>query len=275
MLPEVVDKMPWTDDFTVDHHGRTVSLKDRSDGKDTSAACTNAFTALVQRCIDQDTFSSIHGDHSEPFAILGAKYPVQIERFASSLFGITSRGAHLTAHTRGSEGMKIWVPRRNPNLKTYPNMLDTTVAGGVPADESPFDNMVREADEEASLPAELVRQNVRSVGCLTYIGLTGTGYGVEEAGLVVPDIVYLFDLELDEDVVPKPKDDEVKEFTLMSVEEVKKAMLGGEFKPNCAVVMIDFFIRHGIITAAEEKDFVEITTRMHRKLPFRTAPNLG
>jgi hypothetical protein len=32
--------------------------------------------------------------------------------------------------------------------------------------------------------------------------------------------------------------------------------------------MLDFFIRHGIISADNEEDFVEIRQRMHRRLPF-------
>jgi hypothetical protein len=58
----------------------------------------------------------------------------------------------------------------------------------------------------------------------------------------------------------------------MRVDEVKEALSRAEFKTNSAVVMIDFFIRHGIITADNEKDYVEIVQRMHRRLPFPTVP---
>jgi len=39
----------------------------------------------------------------------------------------------------------------------------------------------------------------------------------------------------------------------MGVQEVKDALRRGEFKTNSACVMIDFFIRHGVLTAEEEK----------------------
>jgi len=272
MLPEVVEKMPWTSDFKISHETpRTVQLLDSSEGKDTSAVCDAAFLKVVSAVIDNNIFAIVHGQHSELFQVIGSNYPVRIERFATPLFGIVSRGAHLTAYTQTPTGMKIWVPRRSAQVKTYPNLLDTTVAGGVRAGESPFETIVHEADEEASLPADLVRRDAYSCGVLTYMSTTSKDFGGEH-GLVIPDTVYIYDIELIEEVVPKPRDDEVKEFYLMSVDEVKKALAAAEFKTNCAVVMIDFFIRHGIITAENEKEFVEICMRMHRKLPFSTAP---
>lgn len=40
----------------------------------------------------------------------------------------------MTAFVRSEEGIKIWVPRRSRHLVTYPDMLDTTVAGGLKAE---------------------------------------------------------------------------------------------------------------------------------------------
>lgn len=167
--------------------------------------------------------------------------------------------------------MRIWVPRRSAHLHTYPGMLDTTVAGGVAAGESPYENIIREGAEEASLPASLLHENLKSVGVLTYMAITSST-SPAEAGLVCPDVIYCYDLELPADVVPTPGDDEVETFQLMDVEEVKKAMLNEEFKDNCSLVMLDFFIRHGIVTEENENDFVEIVQRMHRRLPMRISP---
>jgi 8-oxo-dGTP pyrophosphatase MutT (NUDIX family) len=268
MLPSVLEKIPWTSDFTINHERRTVALKDASKGKDTSAVCTAAFAKVVNAIVDQNLFEVIHGQHSELTLVLSANYPVKIERFTRPLFGFVGCGAHLTAYTRTPTGLKIWVPRRSAHLKTYPNKLDTTVAGGVKADESPFETIIHEAEEEASLPADLLHRDLRSTGVLTYMTTSGASEN-GESGLVRPDAIYVYDIELSEDVTPRPGDDEVKEFYLMDVEQIKRAMAGAEFKTNSAVVMLDFFIRHGIVTADNEKDFVEIRQRMHRRLPFR------
>lgn len=273
MLPAVVAKMPWTSQFLIQHdQPRSVTVKDTSHGIDTASAINAAFQELINICVDQNLFHVLCGRHSEPFAIVGARYnkPICVERFSAKLFGVTTRGAHLMAYTKTTEGMKIWIPRRSPHLYTYPNMLDATVAGGVKAGASPFQTIVEEADEEASLPEDLVRRLARSRGVISHIGLTGRGFPGEQ-GLVVPDYIYVYDIELPSEVIPKPHDDEVDSFTCMSVEQVKAALLKDEFKPDSAAVVIDFFVRHGVVTAENEPDFVEINTRLHRRLPFRTS----
>lgn len=272
MIPAVVSKMPWTEQFAVRHeHPRSVTVLDNTKGNDTASAINKAFEELVGICIDQKLFHVLDGRHSEPFAIAGARYekPVWVERFSANLFGITTRGAHLIAYTNTSDGMKIWVPRRSPHLYTYPNMLDATVAGGVKSGVSPFQTIVEEANEETSMPEDLIRRYACSRGVISHMGLTGRGFPGEQ-GLVVPDYIYVYDIELPADVVPKPHDDEVSAFTCMTVEQVKTALLNEEFKPDSASVMIDFFIRHSIITAENEPNFVEINMRLHRRLPFRT-----
>jgi 8-oxo-dGTP pyrophosphatase MutT (NUDIX family) len=266
--------MPWTTDFAVQHEKpRRVTILDSSGGKATAATVNAAFANLVAICVERNLFQVLGGRHSEPFAVAGARYdqPVYVERFATSLFGLTTRGAHLVAYTETPEGMKIWVPRRSPHLFTYPGMLDTTVAGGVKSGASPLHTLVEEADEEASLSEALIRQRVRSRGVISHMGLTGKGFAGEQ-GLVTPDYIYVYDIELPIDVVPKPHDDEVHAFYSMSVGEVQEALLRGDFKPDSGAVLVDFLIRHGIITPENEKDFVDINVRLHRRLPFRTGP---
>lgn len=262
--------MPWTSDFEIsnpDERPRTVRLLDSSDGRDTPAACNAAFEKVIKAAHDGNVFQSLSRPLREDFRVLGAKYPpVQLKRSAAGLFGIACRGAHMTVYTRTPGGLKIWVPKRSAHLKTWPGKLDTSVAGGVRAEESPFECIIHEADEEASLPEDLVRKNVKPCGAVTYLCESGSGSG-GEFGLMVPDVLYVFDLEVEQDVVLKPQDDEVEAFYLWDVQQVKDALLREEFKTNCAPVMIDFFVRHGIITEDNEPDYLEIVTRLHRVLP--------
>ncbi len=267
MHAEVVDQMPWTRNFNVNRNTKLITIQPISPQE----SPTIALSELIGTAIDKNLFKILHGAHSENYPILGSGGLVSIERFAANLFGIISRGAHLTVYTHTSDEMKIWVPRRSPTLHTYPNCLDTTVAGGVASGEGPFECIVREADEEASLGENLVRPGVKACGCLSYISLNMTG-DAGTKGLFAPDIIYVYDLEVAETITCRQNDDEVKEFSLMGVEDVKDRLAKGEFKTNSAVVMIDFFIRHGIITAENEKDYAEIIARMHRKLPFPMTP---
>lgn len=175
-------------------------------------------------------------------------------------------------YTKKEGELKIWVPKRAAHLFSFPGCLDTTVAGGVAAGEGPFECMVREAEEEASLPEELVRRDAKAVGCISYLGIKDAKNGGDsgEEGLFAPDCVYLFDLEVEEGVVCKQNDEEVEKFMLMGVDEVKEALQRGEFKTNSALVMIDFFLRHGVIKEEEERDYAEIVARLHRRLPLPT-----
>ena len=185
-----------------------------------------------------------------------------VERFAGNLFGIVGRGAHLTVYTHEEDGsMRIWVPRRAVTSFTLPGMLDTTVAGGVPDHQSPFHNVIQEAAEEASLPEGLVRRCARAVGVLTYMGRSAEG-------LACPDVIYVHDLEVGKEVVPVPYDGEVKEFHLMTVDEVQHAMAQEEFKPNSVIIMVGFLIRHNFTTAENEEIYIENAARMHGKQPF-------
>lgn len=273
LLPSIVAKMPWTSDFRIQHNPpRSVTVLDESNGSNTSQAVNAAFLKLITICIDQHLFHVLDGKHSEPFAILGANYPVQVERFASSLFGITACGACLVAYTNTNGGMSVWIPRRAKHLYSFPGLLDVTVAGGVKAGTSPLDTLAAEAEEEASLSSSFVRANVRATGVLTCMSVTGEDWPGEK-GLVLPDVLYVHDLELPCVMVPTPHDDEVEGFRSMSVEEVQHALLTKQFKPDAAIVLIDFFVRHGIITADNEKDFVEIIMHLHRKLPFPIKPS--
>ncbi|KAI1079481.1 NUDIX domain-containing protein [Whalleya microplaca] len=274
LLPSTVAKMPWTADFAVSEPAarpRSVQLLDSSDGRDTARACNAALANVVQAATDAGVFATLARPRNEDFRVLGARYPtVKLRRAAAGLFGIACRGAHMTVYTRTSTGLKIWVPRRSAHLFTWPGKLDTTVAGGVRAEESPFECIIHEADEEASLPESFVREHAVPCGAVTYICKSEKTSG-GELELMVPDILYVYDLEVGEDVVPKPHDDEVEAFYLWDVDQVKAALFRGEFKTNCASVMIDFFIRHGIITEDNEPDYLEILTRLHRPFSIPTS----
>ena len=279
LTEDTVAKLPWTEDFSIDHNDKVVQVTVAEGSTDRINA---AFQAVVDGAIALGTsvFPNLTS-HSEMVSIIGAKdystnatqqpEPIRLERFAGSLFGICSRGAHLTAYVRdatqaGSTGLRIWVARRDAELHTYPGMLDTTVAGGVKAEDTPWQCIVAESDEEAALPLSYVERNIVPAGVVTYVSQS------KKTGQVRPTILYVYDLELGEDMRPEPKDGEVQGFYLMTVEEVTQEMMNGQFKPNCCLVMLDFFVRHGIITAENERDYLDIVTGLRRKLPLPVTP---
>ena len=133
--------------------------------------------------------------------------------------------------------------------------------------EEPLKCLVREADEEASLPESLVREKAKDCGTITYIYIRDSRAG-GEIGMIQPECIYVYDIELPPSIIPKPNDSEVEEFYLWTVEEVQFALRKGEFKPNCALHILDFFVRHQILTEENEEHFKEIKSRLHRDLEF-------
>jgi len=57
---------------------------------------------------------------------------------------------------------------------------------------------------------------------------------------------------------------------LLDVEKVKEKLSQGLFKPNCTLVVLDFFIRHNILTPENDPNYLEIVARLHRKFEFPT-----
>jgi 8-oxo-dGTP pyrophosphatase MutT (NUDIX family) len=178
-----------------------------------------------------------------------------IERAAAPHFGVRSYGVHMTGYVRKADGIHIWVARRARAKPTYPGMLDNTVAGGQPAGMGLVENMIKECWEEAGIPAELARAVV-PVGAISY--------RMDAADGLKPDVQFCFDLELPEDFVPRNTDGEIDEFFLWHWTRVADTVeRSREFKFNCNLVLIDFFVRHGLI-APEHTDYLAICAGLRR-----------
>lgn len=267
----VVEKMPWDHNvWQIDKEKRCVTLAPQRD----THTQEEVVRYTLEKAKTQKTFEVLKGWRNELYPIYGPytsrKPMLRMERAGSALFGINSYGVHMTIYVNTVEGLKIWVPRRARNKQTYGGFLDNTVAGGLSTGEDPFECLVREAAEEASLSEQLVRSNAKACGTVSYFHMRDTKAG-GEAGLLQPECQYVFDMEIGPEIIPQPGDNEVEDFYLWTVDEVKTALAEGQFKPNCAAVLLDFFIRRGILTAENEKDYMEIVSRLHRKLPFPTS----
>ncbi|KAF1945239.1 thiamine pyrophosphokinase-related protein-like protein [Clathrospora elynae] len=267
MLPSVAEVFRGIPNWSLDDDERILTLTGGSTAEERSKAVET--TLLAMRETGHFKVLNKWRDELYPVYGVGKELLFNVERSASPLFGVVTYGVHLTAYTRKDGELKIWTPRRARTKQTYGGMLDNAVAGGIASGESPFESLVRECGEEASLDEELVRSRAKACGTVTYWYVRDERAG-GETNLMQPEVQYVYDIELPEDVMPKPGDDEVEEFYLWSVEEVQDAMRKGEFKPNCALVALDFLVRHGILTSENERDYIEIVSRLHRKLEFPT-----
>ena len=154
----------------------------------------------------------------------------------------------------------MWLGRRARDRLIYPGCLDNMVAGGLPWQISLEENLLKECQEEAGLPVELVRQAVPT-GMVSYNRVAERGYR--------PDVLYCYDLELSPGFVPQNTDGEVESFILLPVQEVARLVREtDEFKLNCNLVVIDFLLRHGYVDP-EDDEYLELA------IGLRSALNTG
>ena len=143
--------------------------------------------------------------------------------------------------------------------------------GGLPISITPRDNIIKEAMEEAGISEEKIQSCVM-VSMISSFMDAGVRGLIPDVGINLWIITlfqeFVYDLPVDEHFLPVPNDDEMESFELMTAEKVYQHLVKGEFTPDSALVIIDFFIRHGIINTENEPQYVEIVTNLHRPLPF-------
>ena len=118
-----------------------------------------------------------------------------------------------------------------------------------------MDNLIKEAAEEADVPVELAASAV-PVGALAYCHeMPDNRY----PGGLKPDVIFVYDLELPAEFTPRNTDGEIEEFHLWSLDEAMATTRDSrDFKFNCALVNIDFFLRHGVLDPDGEPDYLDI-----------------
>jgi isopentenyldiphosphate isomerase len=218
-----------------------------------------AVAAFLQELRAQGHFKGLWRDELYPVTWELAREPLFVmERAAVPWFGVRAYGPHMTGYVKKSDGLHLWVPRRARDKPTFPGELDNTVAGGQPAGIGLLDNLVKECGEEAGIPPELAR-HAKAVGYISYWNQVGSQ--------LKPDVMFCFDLELPADFTPRAHDGEVESFELWPIARVFETVRDTfEFKYNCNLVLIDFFVRHGLL-AADERDFFAIVAGLRHQHP--------
>jgi isopentenyldiphosphate isomerase len=268
-----VEKFPWDaapSCWAVDHARRTVTLTTPRDADPSTRTAT--IDAALRAAVAADSpIKAMRKWHDEAVPVYYVPTPsgqrehvMDIDRCGANLFSFPGYGVHMTGYTTTPSGEihRIWVPRRSFTKSTYPGMLDNTVGGTLRAGETPLECIIRESCEELCIPEEYTRARILPCGMLA-CHLWRAEHD-PSAPAYERQVQYIYELEMDADIVPRIGDGEVAEVALMSVDEIRDRLVQGEFKHNTALTYLAFFIRHGIITAENEPDFEEIVNRMHR-----------
>lgn len=184
---------------------------------------------------------------------------LSIDRAWASLFGIRAFGVHVNGLVATSQGLGIWVAKRADDRQVAPGQLDNIIAGGQPAHLTLADNLIKEAAEEADVPAHLAAQ-ARPVGAISYC--------MEDEWGLKPDTMFCFDLILPPDFTPRNTDGEIQSFALMSLAQVvDRVRETQDFKFNVNLVIIDLLIRLGVLTPDGEPDYTRIVQGLRAQLP--------
>ena len=167
----------------------------------------------------------------------------RIDRGAVPSFGIQAAGVHLNGLVRRRDGLHMWIGRRAMDKLLDPGKLDHIVAGGVPAGLDPAATLVKEAGEEAAIPPGLAASAV-------HVGIID--YAMERPEGLRRDRLHCYDLMLPDDFTPRAADGEVEAFELWPLTRVAAAVHDtDDFKFNVNLVLIDLFIRQGLIAGSE------------------------
>jgi 8-oxo-dGTP pyrophosphatase MutT (NUDIX family) len=195
-------------------------------------------TAEHVRLLDQDALTPIIEQLAKEGFIPGwrnERYRIadlfEIERAAARPFGLATRAVHVN----GIAGERMWLARRSATKATDTGMLDNLVGGGINAALSIEETLVKEAWEEAGIPADLARR--------------ATPGGKVELLREVPEgvqseVIQVYDLELPRDFTPQNQDGEVAEMKLVALAEARRLIEETEeLTVDAALVALDFFSR--------------------------------
>ena len=129
----------------------------------------------------------------------------------------------------------MWLARRAATKPIDPGMLDNLVGGGMSAGIAPLQTIIREAREEAGVPAALAGDAV-ATGTLRLLRQVPEG--------VQSEIIFVFELALPREFQPHNEDGEVAEFRCVSIPEVIGMLRGGaDFTLDSSLVIMRFLER--------------------------------
>ena len=221
------------------------------------ATVSGEVDAVVDALVTEKQIPKWRNETFDVAARWGAPPIFRLDRGAVPFFGTRAYGVHLNGYRRVAGGLSLWVGRRSPDKRVAPNKLDNLVAGGIGNGHGIEDTLVKEGDEEASVPPELMARAVPA-GAVAYRMETRLG--------VRDDVLFVYDLDVPADFAPRNRDGEFVDFALMPVAEVlDRIRTTADFKFNVTLISLEFAVRHGILRP-DDPEYLDVATGLHRRL---------
>ncbi|KAF4124096.1 thiamine pyrophosphokinase-related protein [Geosmithia morbida] len=186
------------------------------------------------------------------------------------ILGIATAGIHLNVYTmKGNDVDKVWVSRRGPNKAAYPGCYDQIVAGGMEPDDrrNPWLRLCHELIEEAGYitsgrhvyrqqhggaKGRCVGEIEARVSTIYFRTQKDWTAGAAEDGHVEPGLRFCFDLCLEPEEHPEANEADM-EFSVLSVDDVKRSLQSFRWKPNSGLVTLNFLLRKGLVESAADR----------------------
>ena len=239
------------DVFTVENE--RVNLLARGD----VAAVSRAVDGVVDTLVGEARVPKWRNETFDVAPRWGALPVFRLDRGAVPFFGTRAYGVHLNGYLWESGSLHLWVGRRAPDKRVAPDKLDNIVAGGIGNGHGLQETLLKEGEEEASIPRNLTNDALPA-GVVSYRMESELG--------VRDDVLFVFDLEMPADFVPKNQDGEIAHFELMPASAVlDRVRTSDDFKFNVNLVILDFALRHGILRP-DDREYLDVATGLHRPL---------
>ena len=221
------------------------------------AAVSRAVDAVVDALVTERHVPKWRNESFDVAPHWGAPPVFRLDRGAVPFFGTRAYGVHLNGYVRRGETLYLWVGRRSPGKQIAPNKLDNLVAGGIGNEYGVGETLLKEGEEEASIPKSLMSRAI-SAGAVSYRMETRLG--------IRDDVLFVYDIEMPADFVPENRDGEIVDFELMPVSAVlDRIRTTSDFKFNVNLVILDFALRHGLLSP-DDPEYLDIATGLHRPL---------
>ena len=228
-----------------------------SDGIVGAEAATAALGEAADGLIRAGVFDKRRG---ELFAVTdGWRGPLlfELDRGAVPFFGTRSYGVHLNGWRPGADGPDLWIGKRAQDKKIAPGQLDNLVAGGIGSGYGARDTLLKEAAEEADMP-EALSTCALAVGAIRYRAELPDG--------MRDDVLFLYDIRTPADFIPRNTDGEIEDFRVLPARECLRLVREtDQFKFNVNLVLVDFGLRHGLITP-EDPDYLALVEGLRGSL---------
>ena len=156
-----------------------------------------------------------------------------IKRNFLSVFGFPSYGVHCNIWSKHKDKFIIYFAKRATKLSNFPGFADNTVAGGQPINLSIFDNLKKEAYEEAGITYKYLKK-IKRGNTVSYFHNNNNKF--------ISAVIFNYHLNKVDDLKLKNIDGEVDNFFSLTLENIYKLLERNQLKPNCIIPILDFIL---------------------------------